>query len=182
MGIVAMSVTLAMAAVLLWAALEKARSLSSVASTLREVGVPGSWSNNAARLLIAAELFVAIGLIIRPGSAVTITGVLGLATAFAVAGLVALQWKRTIQCRCFGPYGGETLGKNQLTAFPLWLAGASIVWLQPQTQSYDVQPAVSFAVVGLTLAALRGVHVMRISQQARADRRSAQEMFIWLSR
>jgi DoxX len=180
MGIVTTSVALAMAAVLLWAGLEKARRPSSLASTLRELGLPRP--QTVAALVIAAELLVALGLIVWSDSLVTVAGVVALATVFALAGLVAVLQDRTVRCGCFGPFDGGSLGRSQVAALPLWLAGASILWLYPPPPSSSVPPAVSFAVVGLMLAAARSVDVLRAWHEARGDRRSAQEMFVWLRR
>ena len=179
MTIPATAVALAMASILLWAGLEKARALPSVASALAQLGVPQKRVSAAAVSLIAAELAVALGLIFRPGSAATLVGVLGLAVAFAGAGLIAMVRHRRIRCSCFGSSGGAALGKRQLLALPLWIAGAAVLRLQPPP---PWQGEVSLAVVGLSLAALRGISTWRAALAARGDRGSTQEMLVWLPR
>lgn len=182
MEIVVTGVALAMASVLLWAGLEKARTLSSVASAIAQLGMPAGSARAAAALLAAAEAAVGLGLIFRPGSVATLAGVLGLAGAFAIAGLIAFRRNERIRCGCFGPYGGGSLGMSQVAAFPLWLGGAALLWLAGPGQSSDLRSASLLAVVGLAMAGLRAVTALKLAHDARADRRSAQEMLLWLPR
>lgn len=180
MTILVLAVTLGMASALLWAGLEKVGHLSSVAAMLHQLGMPEIGARVVAPLVVAAELSVALGLFFRPSSVVTLTGVLALAAAFAISGLIALVRKQRIRCGCFGPHGGAHLGKNQLAAFPLWFGAVMLVWSYGPTHSSDWQGASGLAVVALMMAALRGVNSLRAAHEARGDRRSAQEMLVWL--
>ncbi len=182
MGILVLAVTLVMASALLWAGLEKAGRLSSVAGTLHQLGMPESGARVVAPLVVAVELSVALGLIFRPRSIATLTGVLALAAAFAISGLIALRRKEKIRCGCFGPHGSAHLGKNQLAALPVWFGAVTLVWLNGPTHSSDWQSASRLAVVALMMATLRGVSSLRAAHEARGDRRSAREMFVWLNR
>jgi hypothetical protein len=181
MRILVLAVTLVMAFVLLWAGLEKAARLSSLAGTLHQLGMPESGARVVAPLVVVVELSVALGLIFRPLSIATLTGVLALAAAFAISGLIALRRKEKIRCGCFGPHGAH-LGKNQLAALPVWFGAVTLVWLNGPTHSSDWQSASGLALVALMMAALRGVSSLRAAHEARGDRRSAQEMFVWLNR
>ena len=182
MTILVLAVTLAMASALLWAGLEKAGRLFAVATTLHQLGVPERGGRVVAPLIVAAELSVAVGLFFRPWSVATLTGVLTLAAAFAISGLIALLHKQKIRCGCFGPHGGAHLGKNQLVAFPFWCAAVALVWWNGPMRSSDWPGAFGLAVVALTMATFRGVNSLRAAHEARGDRRSAQEMLVWLKR
>jgi hypothetical protein len=177
MRFVVMVVSLAMASVLLGAALEKARHLSSFASSLRELGLNRAVTAAAAGA-IALELIVSLAIVFRPHSSIAAGGVAVLAIAFAAAGIVAMRQPGSIRCHCFGAHGSGTLGKNQLYAFPFWLAGAALLWSQPPVPA-GWRPAM-FAAVGLTLAAVRGWSAVSEALRARGDRRSAKEMYAWL--
>ncbi len=173
----------ALAAVLLWAGLEKARSPASMAATLRQLGLSEDASLRGVALLASAEVAAAIGLIFLPGSAVTLVGVVVLAAAFAGAGVVALRRTDPVACSCFGPFGRGRLGWSQIIAFPLWGAGALLVRDAVGTASPSfAEAALALVSVGLVLAALRAWPLVGAWRQARADRRSAQEMLVWLPR
>jgi Methylamine utilisation protein MauE len=176
-----LAVTVAMAGAFLWAGLEKARSLKSFASLLRQLGIPKSAAPPIAVLVVALELSVAVGLMFRP-SPVTLITVVGLATAFAFSGLIAIRQNRSIRCGCFGPYGASRLGKAQLVAFPLWLGGAALLWFNDWMRSASAHPTWLPAVVALTTAGIRTVSGIRAATAARGDRRSAREMLVWLNR
>lgn len=181
MDTIVTAVALAMATVLLWAGLEKARDLASVASAIAQLGMRASRAGPVAAFLAAGEIGLALGLIFGPGSAVTLAGVLGLASVFAIAGATALLRGRRIRCSCFGPYGTGTLGMSQVAAFPLWLGGVALLWLEARGESPDAMWAASLlAAVALTMAALRAVSALKAARRARGDRRSAQEMLLWL--
>ena len=177
MRIAVMAVTLAMASVLVAAGLEKARHLAAFASTLRELGFERG-ARLAASAVIALEIAVAIAIIFQPRSMIAAGGVLALATLFAIAGVIAIRRGGRIGCGCFGPYAGGTLGKTQLFAFPLWVAGAALLRLNEDAPLESRLAA--FAAVGLTLAALRVASALRAALQARGDRLSAKEMYVWL--
>jgi len=182
MEIVATAVALTLAVVLFWAGLEKVRHLTPFVSTLRQMGIPAGGAQPAALVLLGAELGVAVGLVLRPASAMTLTAVLSLAGAFAVSGLIALRRKQTVRCGCFGPYGNGYLGMNQIAAFPLWVGAVALLWVQGTPPPSGLRAASALAAVGLTLAALRAVHAVRAAHEARGDRRSADEMLVWLPR
>ncbi len=182
MQIVVTGVALAMACVLLWAGLEKARNLSSAASAMAQLGVPATGARAAAALLAAVEVAVALGLVFRPGSVATLAGVLGLAGAFAVAGLIALRRNAQIRCGCFGPYGDASLGMNQVAALPFWLGGVALLWLEGPGESPQAESASLLAMAGLAMAAVRAANALKVARHARDDRRSAEEMFLWLPR
>lgn len=172
----------AMASVLLWAGLEKARSPISVASAMHQLGVPRNVVRSAAALLIAIELAVALGLIFEPGSPATLAGLVVLSTGFAVAGIIAVARDEAIHCSCFGPTGDAYLGKRQLVALPFWLAGAALLGLAEPAHSTVWDAASSFALVCLIVSTLRSVIALKASKVACDDRRSAQEMLVWLRR
>lgn len=176
----ALAVTLVMAALLLWAGLEKARAVKSFASVLRQLGVPAATAPVLARIVIALELSAGLGLIYSV-SLPTITAVTGLATAFACAGLIALRRPQRIVCSCFGPYGTRALGRDQLIALPLWLGGVAILWSQrlmpPMTSRASL-----LAVVALGMASMRVAAAVHAAYVAHGDRRSAREMYLWLNR
>lgn len=176
-----LAATVAMAAALLWAGLEKARSLTSFASLLGRLGVPRGAAPAIAVVVVALELSAALGLIFGPSLA-TLVAVVGLAAGFAFSGLIALRQHRQIRCGCFGPYGGGQLGKAQLLALPLWLGGAALLWLDGATLSAAGRGPWLAAAVALTMAGLRAVSGVRAAHAARGDRRSAREMFLWLNR
>lgn len=177
MRFVVVAVTLAMASILLAAALEKVRRLTSFASSLRELGLKSGATVFAAGV-IAVELLVPLALLFRPESVIAAGGVVALALSFAAFGIIAMRRPGTIRCHCFGPHGQGTLGKPQLVAFPFWLAGAALLWAQPPVP--DAWRPAMFAALGLTLATLRGWPAIHEMRRARGDRRSAKEMYVWL--
>ena len=179
MSLLVLAVTVAMASVLLWAGVEKARRPGSIAATLQQLGLAERGARVVALCLAAAEIGVALGLIFQPASPTTLAGVLALATAFAVAGLFALRRHETIGCACFGLSGNGRLGKTQILALPVWGIGVAVLWLSRPAPFPD--PALA-ALVPLTIATLRGVDAVREAHAARGDRRSAREMLLWLSR
>src|SRR5689334_8164734 len=120
-----MTIACTMAALLLWAAMEKARNPAPTAASIRALGLPAA--KPISLILIAAEVFVALALLFRPGSAVAQGGVVALAASFAAAGLRALTLHHPVKCYCFGAGGSGHLGKAQAIAFLPWLAGATIL-------------------------------------------------------
>ncbi len=171
---------LVMATVLLWAGLEKVRSLRSTASTLRSLGVSEFYAPSAAALLALTEVGIALGLIFRPGATWVRAGVLALALAFASAGLLALVRGGSIRCNCFGPGVGD-LGVGQIWALVPWLAGASLLaWAAPEIP-LGTGAGLLATVAGIMVLA-RATPISRAWAEARADRRSAEEMYTWLPR
>jgi hypothetical protein len=180
-GFLVLAVTIAMASALLWAGLEKARSLGSFASLLTQLGIPERGAPPIAVSVVALELGVALGLIFHP-SATTLVVAAGLAAAFACSGWIALRRHKQIRCGCFGPYGGRQLGKDQLAAFPLWLGGVALLWFEGATLSAGARATWLPAAVALSIAAIRVAGGVRAAYAARGDRRSAREMLVWLNR
>lgn len=169
----------AMAAMLSWASLEKARNLSSVTETIRQLGCPPRLSRAAAWLLVIAEIGIVIGLVYDRSSAWTQAGIVAIAIAFAAAGIVALRIGKPIHCNCFGSGKWRALGPKQIATLPIWLFAAGLLSLEPHTPSLE-HAAIQLAGVGLCLAALRAPSVLRAQREAFADRRSARETYAWL--
>lgn len=168
-----------MATVLLWAGLEKARAMAPFASTLRALGVPPPAAPVLALTVVAVELSAALGLIFYP-SVPSFAAVIGLAAAFACAGLVALRRHKHIACPCYGPYGARALGWDQLAAFPLWTGGVAILWSQGPVVS-DAARSWLLTIIALMMAGARVVTALRSAHVARGDRRSARDMYRWLN-
>lgn len=169
-----------MAAALLWAALEKARDPAPMAATIRSLGLPRKVAWPGTLFLTAAELMVAVAILFRPDSVLAQAGIVLLAALFALAGLAALRIDRPIPCSCFGAGGKGYLGLSQLVAFFPWLAGAELLRLGiPQAPPLPMGAA-GFAAISLVIAAAQGIGVWKARLEARGDRRSAQEMYVWL--
>lgn len=174
-------VALVGASVLLWAALEKARDPKLITSALRQLGF-GALAAPAAVLVIVVELAVGAALVLRPDLRATQVGVLVLAGAFALAGLVALRRELPIPCGCFGSAGSGDLGVNQLLAFVAW-AGAVALISRSETRALSQSERIDMlAVVVVGIAALRVVTIFGGWRQARGDRVSARETYTWLHR
>ena len=180
MATAATSVALVGAGVLLWAALEKARDLGAAASTLRQLGVPGRATVPAA-LVVLAELTVALALVFRPDLLWTQAGVMLLAAAFAVAGLLALRRDEPVRCTCFGAGRRGYLGTRQIAALVPWAAGAAFLNVAAATPGPS-EAATLFAGLALALATVRFLPVLGAWREARGDRRSARETYVWLRR
>lgn len=171
---------LGMAALLLWAGLEKARHPAFTTATIRSLGLPSKLARPAALFLTVAELAVAVALLFKPNSAVVQVSVVSLAGLFALAGLLALGLDEPIHCGCFGAGGRGYLGAAQLKALPLWLAGVLIIrWGMPEAPPLPTAAAY-FAAASLGITAVQGIRVRKAQLEARGDRLSAQEMYAWL--
>ena len=181
MAILGTTVALVGASILLWAGLEKARDPASTASTLRQLGAPARLAN-AAVLIIPAELAVALGLVFRPDSAVTLGGVVLLAGAFALAGLLALRRDEPVRCSCFGSGWGGYLGRNQVLGLVPWGGGAAFLHVVDLAAPSPSRGAAMLAGVGLSMAGVRLVPVLGAWREARGDRLSARETYLWLRR
>lgn len=181
MAILGTMVALVGASILLWAGLEKARDPGSTVSTIRQLGVPARLAK-AAGLVIAAELTVALGLVFRPDSAVTLGGVVLLAGAFALAGLLALRRDEPVRCGCFGSGRGGYLGRNQVLALVPWVGGAAFLYVVDLAPPSPSRAAAMLAGVGLAMAAVRLLPLPGAWREARGDRRSARETYLWLRR
>jgi hypothetical protein len=182
MPVVVEAVRFAMAGLLLLAGLEKAASLPAVTTTLRQLGISHRAAPAAGPVLVAVELTAALGLIFRPGSAFTLGGVLLLSVAFAAAGLIALRRDVQIRCACFGVGRDTMLGTRQLVALPFWLAAVALIRAGSDAGLSAVPAAPAFAALALTLALARGITALAAARTARGDRRSAEEMYVWLRR
>lgn len=169
-----------MAAVLLWAGLEKARNLAPTAATIRSLGFPRKLTWAAALFITSAELTVAVAVLFRPYSALTQIGIVLLAGLFALAGLIAMGLDKPVRCSCFGAGGQGYLGMAQLLALFPWLAGAILLRMGMQESQPLSVGAAYFAVTSLVIAAAKGIGVCRAWLEGRGDRLSAQEMYGWL--
>jgi hypothetical protein len=180
MDVLTGATALGLAAVLLWAGLEKTRSRGSLRTALRQLGMPQGAGSITASLVAAMEVVVALGLVFVPGAPWTIAGMVFLSTAFALAGLIALRRDEPIHCGCFGPGGWGSLGKPQIAALPLWLGVAALLWMAKPTPPSLSQGFLLLATVALGMATIRGISASRAWKKARDDRESAQEMLLWL--
>src|SRR5262245_50568941 len=182
MSLLVLGVIALLAGVLLWAGLEKARAFSAFVSVLLQLGIAAHFVRAIATLTIVLELGTAISLIFNPRAFPSLLGLVVLASGFAWAGLTALRRNENIRCSCFGPYSSAVLGRNQLAAFPLWLGAAVLIRLAAPADASQVPSTSLLAVVTLSMGALRAAAALRAAQQARGDRRSAREMYLWLNR
>jgi hypothetical protein len=180
-AILATAVALVGASILLVAGLEKARDPASTTSTLRQLGLPAVLAN-VGMLVIPAELAVALGLVFRPDSGVTQAGVVLLAGAFAVAGLLALRRDEPVRCTCFGSGRSGYLGSSQLLALVPWVGGAAFLHVATLTPPSPSRGAAMLAGAGLTMAAVRLIPLLGAWREARGDRLSARETYLWLHR
>ena len=180
MTLLATAARLAMAAVLLRAAAEKARDVRSMAATIRALGAPRATARPGALLLITTEIAVALAVLFRPDATATHAGIVALSALFALAGLVALLRDEPIRCGCFGAGGSAYLGITQLIAFVPWIAGAAILRFGVAAAPPLLESAAWFAATSLMIAAERGASVWKARSEARGDRRSAQETYAWL--
>jgi hypothetical protein len=169
------------ASVLLWAGLEKARNPAATVSTLRQLGVPTALAN-AAGLVVAAEVAVALALVFRPGSGWTHAAVAGLAGAFALAGVVALRKEERIRCTCFGSGTGGYLGTSQIAALVPWLGGVAFLSAADPPDPSAARAASTLAAIALAMALLRLGSLASAWREARADRVTARETYRWARR
>jgi hypothetical protein len=177
----ATTIALMGASILLWAGLEKARDPGSTVSTLRQLGVPAPLAAVAA-LLILAELAIAVGLVFRPDSVWIQTGVVVLAGTFAFAGWLALRRGELIRCSCFGSTRRHYLGANQIKALVPWVAGVAILRVADVEAPSPSRGADMFLGIALTIAGVRLIPVLGAWREARGDRRSAVETYVWARR
>lgn len=180
MNLIPTAAGLAMAAVLLWAAVEKARNPAPTAATIHALGLPHRLAWPAAVFVTVAEIVVAVAVLFRPDAALTQAGIVLLAGLFALAGLIALRLDEPIHCSCFGAGGNGHLGVKQIIAFVPWLAGAAILRLGIEEAPPLPVGAACLATTSLAIAGVRGIGVWKSRLEARGDRQSAQEMYVWL--
>jgi hypothetical protein len=180
-SVLAMSVAVVLSALLLWAGFGKLISLSDAASTASAIGVPVSWGRGAAVVVALWEVGMALGVLWAPGSPWIAASEIALGTVFALAGLVAVLRKQRIRCHCFGAgAAGAYLGPAQIIALPGWIGTAVILHLALPEVWPVPTAACLLAVVTLAIAALKSVELWRAAGEARGDRLSAQEMYVWL--
>ena len=181
MPAVAMSVAVMTAALLLRAGLEKSADLRATAATVSALGVPARWAELAAGFAATSEVTTALGVLLAPHSRWTQAGVVALGGAFALAGLVAVLRKRRIRCNCFGSgTAGAFLGPAQILALPAWLGAALILHYGVPEAPPLATGALLLAAVALAIATLKVPALRRAVREARGDRISAQEMYVWL--
>lgn len=169
------------ASILLWAGLDKARDPGSTVSTLRQLGVPAGPAR-AAWLLILAELAVGLGLVFRPDAVWAQLGVVVLAGAFAIAGFIAIRRGVQIHCACFGSTRRGYLGTNQIIALVPWAGGAAILRVTDMEPPSPSQGSTMLAGLAVTMAGVRLVPLLGAWREARGDRRSAMETYVWARR
>jgi len=179
MAVLALVVSLAMAGVLLWAGLEKARNVGPSVSTLMSLGVPRRQARLATHLLSLIEIGAGFGLVFQPHLVWTQLGIVILGLLFALAGIIALQRDHPIRCNCFGVGVNGQLGRTQVLTLWAWLSGAAVFYHgfdQPVSLSAG---AIRVATLGLVMATMRAVAVWGARREARDDRQSAMEMYLW---
>ena len=181
MTVAAMSAAVVMAALLLRAGVEKSADLPATASTIAALGIPAEWADRAAGVVALLEVGTALGVLFAPGSGWTLAGVAALAGAFAVAGLVAVLRKRRIRCNCSGPgAAGAYLGPAQILALPAWAGAALFMYYGVREALPLATGALLLAAAGLAIATLKAAALWQAVREARGDRLSAQEMYLWL--
>lgn len=170
------------APVLLWAGLEKVRNTTPIAATVRGLGVPRQLSLPVAALVAGLEILLALLVVFRPDHILTQAGLVTLAVFFAIAGVIAIASGKSISCSCFGVGGSGRLGRSQVLALPLWIAGAGFLrYGGAETPSLETS-ASYFAGIALAIAGIQGIRVIRSQIEARKDRLSARETYLWLQR
>jgi hypothetical protein len=180
MNLLVSALTLAMAGIFLGAAAQKVLDLGRFFSTLEQLGFSALAARRVAPMLVLAEVLASLGLIFQRESVFTFTLVIALSSSFAAAGLIAIIRKRQIKCGCFGAYGNGTLGAPQLWSFPIWLVATLLSWSALAVPSVFGDQATGFAIVCLILASLGAVRSVHLWREARGDRLSAKEMYVWL--
>jgi len=169
------------AAVFLWAGLEKIRNLGATASTIVSLGMPSKFAPPIALFISVSEIITALLVLFKPNYILTHLGIILLSGLFAISGLVAIAFSKSIKCNCFGINRAGYLGKTQIISFPVWIFGVSVLRYMAPNEFLSLETgAVFFAAVSLTITAIRGIEVLEAHLRARSDRLSAQEMFLWL--
>ena len=122
-GILALLARLLLATVFLVAGVAKWRDPAGTGQALKEFGLPAALARRLRRLLPAAELVVAVALIIPQTAWLGSVLALALLVLFSVAIAVNLARGETPDCNCFGqlsskPIGGESLLRNLAFVLP----------------------------------------------------------------
>lgn len=169
-----------MAAIWLWAGLEKIRNLSPIVITIRNLGLSHQFAWQSALFLATAELVLGVAVLFRPDFVLTHIGIVVLAGLFGIAGLIAIRRDEPIECSCFGVGGKGYLGITQIFALFPWFAGVAVLRLGAQEAPPLHIGAAYFALISLVITAVRGIGIWKALLEARGDRVSANEMYIWL--
>ncbi len=160
-----------MSVILLWAGLEKVRSLATFQHTIRALGLGGANGTALAYGLPLLEIALAGFLFLAPAVILVPIGVAGIGLLFGTAGLLAVRRGQRIVCSCFGATGATTLGIRQIVAVPLWMTAALIISLPVPHPSPSTR-VLLFALMALLLGVLRAKTVAIESLRARGDRRA----------
>jgi peroxiredoxin/uncharacterized membrane protein YphA (DoxX/SURF4 family) len=128
-----------LAAVFGVAGFSKLVSISRARDGIIEFGVPVSFAGLVARVLIAGELIVAIGLVLVPTAWPAAIGALLLLAVFSVAIAANLLRNRRPNCNCFGqihaaPIGWPTFARNIV----LGAVAVSVIAFGRDAQAYDI--------------------------------------------
>jgi Methylamine utilisation protein MauE len=183
MTILGPCIAMVMASILLWAGLAKCASLREFASTLQALGVPARWSRSFSSLAPLSEVLTALCLLFAPHWRWTLIAVVALGVAFALAGIIAMLRKRRILCNCFGSSAASGyLGLTQILALSAYAGGASTLYYVIPAPLPFAEGALLFAASGLAISALKVAALRKVVSEARGDRLSAEEMYIWLPR
>jgi hypothetical protein len=174
----ALSLSVLLAGIFLWAGLEKSRNLAPLASTIQALGVPLTVARPISGLLALVETFVATGLIFTPHWVSTKVGIVGLSLAFALAVLVAKWRGELIDCTCFGGMNGR-LGLKQVLALAPWLGSAAYLHLVVVEPLAFSTGSIRFCALALTITGIRAIMVWSAWCEARGDRLCAMKMFLW---
>jgi hypothetical protein len=176
--------SMVMSGALLWAGLEKCRSIEGIANAIRAVAFD-SHAVTLGWVLAMSEVALGLAVVLAPAAWPVQLGIVLLALLFAAGGAWALATGRQIRCSCFGSLGNQKLGAWQLWALVPWLGAVAL--LHGQAPELGIDDAVfgeeavgRLSIVALALAALRTPAVVAAWHAARSDRHSARQMLIWL--
>lgn len=167
-------VVLCLSGVLSWAGLEKLRSGSEFEATLGGLRIPGVLTPVIRWGLPVTEIVLGSAVATVPSALLPRVGVLVLAAAFAIAGVLGLRATEKISCSCLGGTGDTELGWRQIAALPLWAAAVAAVSVSPPPAHGDDGPA-RLAVVAMAMCAVRAANAVKQARAAKADRTSFAE-------
>ncbi|HEX6526370.1 MAG TPA: MauE/DoxX family redox-associated membrane protein [Streptosporangiaceae bacterium] len=156
-------------AVLAWAGLEKIRSRSALAATVRALGGTTRFAAMAAIAVPVVELAASASVMVGAPSGVPAVLFAALGMAFVAAGIRAMRSPVVIACACLGA-SERSLGWKQLASLPLWLLAA---WSVLHMPAYGLRVRLASGVVGMVmLTGIRAWSAIRLSVAARGDRRA----------
>jgi hypothetical protein len=162
------TLTVAVAAILAIAAVDKVRSAPDFYRYLRRLGVPGTWTKTLGNATIAIEIVTAVLLIIPSSRSFGIFCSVALSTGFVVLQVVSVATGRG-SCACFGRADGGLLsGVGLSRALTLLLATLGLQLWDPG-RSHTALTAMEF-VVGFWLAVSLLVGFRLISEVIRLGR------------